>query len=267
MNNKITEKLSDKDGVVVYRTTAGVLKVFANETGQQEMRFYDILREYGVPTLRVLARTESSLLLEDLAISLEWRLGRPEDMDDPTLARGIAAWYSTLHTAGRRYPGLYDLPAETDKLAEANMRLLAKAFPCKAFWPKLLANYDKLRQTLDALPQTLVYNDFYCSNLAVARNSVAALMFDYNMAGRGYAYGDLRNVTYSLSERAARAFREVYGEVDPREQAVDAVACDLIALWNAAQRTALPRWAEPILGRLRDGTLLRNLEEFIGEPP
>ncbi|MCL2532432.1 MAG: aminoglycoside phosphotransferase family protein [Oscillospiraceae bacterium] len=256
-------KLREKDGIAVYRTSEGVLKVFNCEEHRREIEFYNILQRCGVPTLQVLAQTENSLLLEDLDYSSQWRLGQAQDMDNPEIARAIAAWYKLLHKAGQEYPQLHTLPAETDVLALVNLHVLAERFPCEAFWQVLFSHYDVFRTKLAALPQTFTYNDFYYTNLAVARDGTAALMFDYNLAGRGYAYGDVRNVCWSLSPRAAEAFRLAYGAINLAEQAVDAVACNLVGLWTAAQREQFPAWAESMRESLENGTLLRNLEELL----
>jgi len=236
-------------------------RFFFSPEQRREILFYDILKQCGVPTLRVLARTEQSLLLEDLETSPVWRLGQPDDMDSPQAARAIAGWYRKLHAAD--YPARHELPGETDTLTEENLRALAQLYPNEDFWPHLFANYNMLRARLQALPQTLVYSDFYWTNLAVARDGIAALMFDYNMAGRGYAYSDVRNVASSLGERAARAFREAYGAVHSAEQAADKVASVLCTLWLASRRENFPQWAQGSLIALRDGSLLRDLKAFL----
>jgi hypothetical protein len=261
------ELIHEKDGVAVWRARSRqqsyILKTFERVEDRREIRFYEILRECGVPTIRVLARTEDALLLEDLKCYPVWRLGRAVDMDSPQVARALAAWYRALHAAGRRFPALHELPADTDALTEDNLGVLSGIFPDETFWPRLLAGYDKFRQRLDALPKTLTYNDFYWTNLAVARDGSAALLFDYNCAGRDYAYGDVRNVTSSLSESAGRAFLAAYGEINPAERAMDAVAADLFSLWDAVRRKRSPQWIEDLLARLADGTLLRNLEAIL----
>ena len=261
------ELIRDKDGVAVYRVRtkqdSRILKKFRRGVDLWEIRFYEVLRECGVPTIRVLEQTKNSLLLEDLDASPVWRLGRIEDMKSPQVARAIAQWYRALHAAGRRYPRLHELPAWTDVLTEANLRVLEKTFPGGDFWPKLFANYDVFWRRLNALPQTLTYNDFYWTNLAVARDGSAALMFDYNCASRGYAYGDVRNVTWSLSESAGQAFLEAYGEINPAEREMDPLADNLAGLWNGLQRKKFPQWAQPLPAKLEDGTLLRRLEAIL----
>ena len=37
--------------------------------------------------------------------------------------------------------------------------------------------------------RTLTYNDFYYTNMMVAKDKSSALMFDYNLLGKGYVYG------------------------------------------------------------------------------
>jgi len=264
---KTKELIRKKDGVALYRTGEGVLKVFKCAGHRREIRFYDILAQCGVPTLQVLKRTKKSLLLEDLEISPTWRLAQPEDMDSPEVARAIAGWYLKLHAAGRNFHALHELPGEAEVLTEKNLHVLSKLYPNDAFWPYLFANLEEFWALLQALPQTLAYSDFYWTNLAVAHDGASALMFDYNMAGRGHAYSDVRNVTSSLSERAAQAFREAYGAVNPEEQAADKVAAVLCALWTASRRKTFPKWAENSLNALQDGSLLRDLKRLLGESP
>lgn len=88
----------------------------------------------------------------------------------------------------------------------------------------------------------MTYNDFYWTNLAVSKDGKEAMMFDYNLLGRGYAYGDVRNVTVSLSPKAAEAFRRAYGPINPTEAAVVSVIVTLIL---ASRREIFPAWAEP----------------------
>lgn len=87
------------------------------------------------------------------------------------------------------------------------------------------------------------YNDFWWTNLAVSKDGNEALMFDYNLMGRGYAYSDVRNVTVSLSPEAARAFLAQYGPIDPLEQAGDNVVSLIITLILDSRRPQFPAWA------------------------
>jgi hypothetical protein len=59
--------------------TSYVLKWFGGPE-HVEIPAYRLLRECGVPTLRVHDLAESAVLLEDLAASPDWRLATAEDM-------------------------------------------------------------------------------------------------------------------------------------------------------------------------------------------
>jgi hypothetical protein len=81
-----------------------------------------------------------------------------------------------------------------------------------------------------SLSRTLTYNDFYYTNLAVRKDGTAALMFDYNLLGKGYVYSDIRNVCSSLGDEAQAAFLAEYGEVDRCEITIDDVVSPIAAL-------------------------------------
>jgi hypothetical protein len=68
-------------------------------------------------------------------------------------------------------------------------------------------------ERITSLDETLTYNDFYWTNLAVSSDRKEALMFDYNLLGVGFRYNDIRNVCSSLSEEAQKVFVDVYGEI------------------------------------------------------
>jgi len=85
----------------------------------------------------------------------------------------------------------------------------------------------------------------------VARDGSAALVFDYDLLGKGYVYGDLRNVCSSLGEKAREAFLAAYGPFDEKEIAVDTVVSELIALHYACQKKNPPRYAQGVLDALR----------------
>ena len=91
--------------------------------------------------------------------------------------------------------------------------------------------------------KTLTYNDFYYTNMVVARDGSAAFMFDYNLLGKGMVVSDLRNVTYSLSPAAKDAFLAAYGPFDPLEEMLDDVVSPVVTLWLACQRQSFPNWA------------------------
>jgi hypothetical protein len=114
------------------------------------------------------------------------------------------------------------------------------------------------------LPQTLNYNDFHWSNLAVnrtARSSV--IVFDYHLLGQGIAYSDCRNVMGCLQGNGRQAFIEAYGPVSPYEPVLDAPIATLHALIQASECPKLPSWAHPLIEAVRNGTFEREFRAAI----
>ncbi len=88
---------------------------------------------------------------------------------------------------------------------------------------------------------------FYYTNMAIAKDHSSALMFDYNLLGKGYVYSDLRNVTSTLSPKVKDVFLSEYGLFDPLEAALDDVVCPVVTLHLACQRKHFPGWATNLI--------------------
>lgn len=256
------EIIRSQNGVTVARVSDGgefcVLKFFERPEYRREIEAYQLLGSLGVPTIRVLAHTDSALLLEDLSASPRWRLAEAKDMADCELAERLAEWYVCLHTRGREYvcahgSGMYD---ETDAFTRENLSLAREKTGTRALpiWDELERRFDDLRARLDRAERTLTYNDFYYTNMAVARDRSAACMFDYNLLGKGFASSDLSNVTSSLSKEAGEAFlRACDRPVDPAERALNDVMRVLVGLIFACRRERFPDWGNECLAELQNG--------------
>ena len=240
--------IRDKDGVSVWRVTtdAGsyVMKCFDKPEYRREIANYQLLDSLGIPTLKMVAHTDCSLLLEDIERST-YRLGTPEDMNDPNIAGKIALWYKTLHQNGQDYVNTHDFIDEYDSLTLDNLRLIQEKTETSGLpvWQVIEKHFAQIRSAVMSLPRTLVYTDFYYTNLVVARDGSSALMFDYNLLHKSYVYSDIRNVCWSLSNEAKAAFLSVYGEYDERGAIVDDVADSLAGLYNTCRRKNFPQWA------------------------
>lgn len=250
--------LQEKDGITVARIASGnnsyVIKHFQNPDFRREIANYMLLSQLGIPTIHVIATTDTAIVLEDIEQSSIYRLGRREDMDDPEVAHQLAAWYKQLHTAGYSYTtqhgdSLYD---ESDYFTLKNINLIKeKTGTQKApVWKLLEQHFNHIHTKLRSLNRTLTYNDFYYTNMVVAKDHSSALMFDYNLLGKGYAYGDLRNVTSSLSKEAGDAFLEAYGSFDPVEKLLDDVVSTIVTLYLACQREQFPTWAQALVDEI-----------------
>lgn len=263
--------LQDEEDVLVARavSTGGqaVLKVYLAPEYRREIANYRLLAELGVPTLRVLGATEMSLLLEDVDISLSLRLGREEDLASPKAGTLIARWYKRLHDQGRTY--LHNHPdaalyQEIEALTAENLRLVQDrtGAPSLAVWALLEEKLPDIRRAVESLVPTLNYNDFYYTNLIMARDGSSAMMYDYDLLGQGYAWADVRNVCSSLEPEAKAAFLREYGSTDPQEKLVDDVVCPLTTLYAACKEKSFPKWAQSSLDCLQ-GKMTESLRKLL----
>lgn len=260
--------IRNKDGVSVWRVTAEsdgyVMKCFDRSEYRREISNYQLLQSLGVPTLRVIAHTDCSLVIEDIERS-DYRLGTADDMSDPKTAKLIAAWYKTLHQNGRGYANTHDFIDEYDRLTVENLKLVGEKTGTGGarVWQVIEEHFDQIRAAVMGLPRTLVYSDFHYSNLAVARDGTSALVFDYNFLYKSYVYSDIRNVCWDFSEEAKAAFLSEYGEYDEREAVVDDVADTLSGLIIDCQRKNFSDWAKRLSERVNDGSLLKTVKKLL----
>lgn len=265
------ELIRDKDGAAVARvdTAEGprVLKAFHGSGQAREISNYAALAALGVPTLRVYAATESALLLEDIDGG-KLRRGVEADLGDGRTARLIARWYRELHSRGYGYAAAHaaELYDENSALTpEALERVKERSGTAGLpVWRLIGENWDKIKSAVDGARRTLTYNDFYYTNLAVARDGGSALMYDYGLLGAGYACADVSNVCSALCGGAREAFLEEYGPVDGDEARLDAVVSVLNGLCSAYSRERAPAWAAGLLAELRGG-LYERVERLIGK--
>ena len=263
--------LSQSDEAVVHRVRfpndeALVAKAF-RQAWPVELRAYGLLARLGVPTLRHLVQPPNLLLLEDLERSPRWRLATANDLLAPATGAAVAAWYGALHGAGARLSseegGLPDwLLCEAELVTHASVTQAARRLLLEATTGirAALAALPRLVEAYASLPQTLTYNDFYWSNLALSRaDPTTAVVFDLHLLGRGPACADIRNVVGSLGPAAREAFLAGMGPVDPRHAALDRPMATLHGLVVAASRTRVPRWAWPLCQQARDGTLAEQV--------
>lgn len=252
-----------KDGVHVYRVADGsrrlVLKYFSQPQYRREIACYRLLATLGVPTPAVIAFTQEALLMEDVTASPTLRLANEQDVQDPAVLRAVGGWYRLLHEKGRGLPpqqrqGLY---CEYDALTEEALDTAAQRSGTQdaLCWQALRRAVPLLQERLAAAELTLTYNDFHFSNLIVAKDGSAALMYDYNLMGLGLAASDTANVCYSLSPVCRAAFKETCGSADPAEEALARALEGPVALALAGKRPTWPTWAGGLLQQALNGTL------------
>lgn len=265
------EQIREKDGVSVFRVQSKgksyVLKYFEKPEYRREVENYLLLQKLDIPTIPLIAFTEEAILMEDLGESEQYRLAVPEDMKSTRTIQNVARWYKNLHQRGRDHVARSGkaMYSELDVLTRDNLRIIRQRTGTEgnAVWTFLDEYFDGLQRRADEIPKTLTYNDFYYTNLAVARDGTSALMFDYNLLGKGMAVSDVRNVTYGLSEREKAVFLKEYGSVSREEIRLDQVTSTLTALYTACLREDLPAWAERELERVKNGSLLTSAQALL----
>ena len=251
--------IQNKDGVIVARVQSDakpyIIKYFQNEDFKREIKNYQILDTLNIPTIKVFDFTDSAILMEDISQSDTFRLATKEDLDDVVLASRIAEWYKLLHTNSEIFvkENIAELYDETDFITRENIEFIKSKTGTQNLnvWKLINDNFDIVVSKIRSLPRVLTYNDFYYTNLIIAKDKSSAFMFDYNLLGKGYVYSDIRNVCYSLGENAKNAFIEAYGEFDKSQIVVDDVASVLITLYHACQRKTFPYWADSVLNTLK----------------
>lgn len=266
----ITE-IRSKNGISVYRVVHGdksyVIKYFMNDPDRREIENYYILNSFGIMTIQLISATQSALLMDDIEQSNTYRLGNADDLNDIAVAVQIAKWYKELHSKGKHFVSSYkgNLYDETDVITKANIDFIKSktSTECNPVWEVLFHNFDLIKENIAKAERTLTYNDFYYTNLIVAKDKSSAFMFDYNLLGKGYVFSDIRNVCTSLSEHAKTAFLKEYGEFNQKEMIVDNVVSSLTTLYFACKRDTFPKWAEAYLLQMKNGQLLSNINLMV----
>ena len=273
--------INGKGGVYVYRClydgVPAAVKYFENEDDRREILNYRILTRHGIPTLKTFALGNATVVMEDISVSEDWRLGIEEDLKDIDVAKSLAQWYFTFHESGIAVSELDTLFFEYDSFTEENFKMLIQKFPeAKELFQFLLNYCAKLQELIYKPSFTLTYNDFYWSNFVVRKDKKAAMMFDYNCMGKGYRLSDFRNVCWSMSDEAKKTFQDEYNrqytekhkstrtEAEKLEQRIDDVAGSLYALIVAyTDNEGFPDWAAGNKKEAVDGSLLSKAKQLL----
>ncbi len=255
------ENMREKDGIALLRikckNRSFVFKYFGNEEYRREIEVYDILHSLEVETVKIFAETEKAILMEDISASEKFRLGTKEDLSDPFVAKALAKWYKNLHFAGYGYIDEFgkDFYSENAFITKENLAFIKSKTKTEHLpvWKTIEDNFNKLKKAIESERQTFNYNDFYYTNLVVAKDKSRAFMFDYNLLGKGAAVSDINNVCWSLSDDAAAAFIEEYGEPDAKEKLIEEAAIPLSSLYLACMKEEFPDWGNELLEQLENG--------------
>ena len=270
-----------KSGVYVYKCiydgTPAVVKYLENEDDRREILNYRLLAQHGIPTIKTYAFGKTTIVMEDISVSNDWRLGIAEDLKDAEVAKSLAHWYFTFHENGTAVSELDTLYFEYDSFTEENFHILIKKFPeAKELFQFLLTYCAKLRELVNKPSFTLTYNDFYWTNFVVRKDKSAAMMFDYNLLGKGYRFSDFRNVCWFMSDEAKAVFTGEYNrlyvekhgctrtEEEKVEQRIDDVAGLLFEIIIAfTKHENNPNWGKDAKTEAINGNLLAKVKQLL----
>jgi glyoxylase-like metal-dependent hydrolase (beta-lactamase superfamily II) len=267
-NYQSIDLIRSKDGIHVYKIYVNnqhyILKCIEKEEYRREIKNYLVLQSLGIKTITLIAHTDCSLLMEDITYSDQYRLGVFEDLDNLDVITQLAQWYKRLHTLGIDYINKYgsNMYMESDCFTLDNIELIMKTTKTEhnIVWDILKQHFDDLLVLINKSIKTLNYNDFYYTNLIVAKDYSEAFMFDYNILGKGNVASDLRNVTVKLSDKLKKVFLIIYGEYDHQEMLMNDIVGTVVALYFASSRPIFPEWGYEVLEDIESGKLLKTLK-------
>jgi len=270
-----------KSGVYVYKCRydgmPAVVKYFEEEDDRREILHYRILARHGIPIIKTYALGKTSLVMEDISVSDNWRLGMAEDLEDVDVAKSLAHWYFTFHENGAAVSELDTLFFEFAQITVENLQMLLSKLPeAQELFAFLLAHFDRFQKMISMPTFTMTYNDFYWTNFVVSTDKKSAVMFDYDCMGKGYRLSDFRNVCWSMSDEAKKAFQDEYNrqytekhkstrtEAEKLEESIDDVAGPLYALIVAyTDNEDFPDWAMETKKEAMDGSLLSKAKQLL----
>ena len=268
--------MQERHGNRLFRIQKGrfsyILKLFGDAASAREVQCFALLRRLGVPTIPVCGETENALLLEDLSKSDYLRLASEEDVERAEVGEAVADWFSSLHHAGSKslaeglpFPSF--LHREIDEVTPETILELGRRVQSSNWnrWVHLASSIEAIKDEARSCDETLTYNDFHWTNLALTRNAapIRAVVFDYHLLGIGLRYSDWRNVTGSLRSRARGAFITAFGAVDEKERVLDSLLAPLYALVVAFRRTNFPSWGRESLELAETGQIHARTEHAL----
>ena len=269
-NLKINE-IRNKDGIYLYNiknfNESYVLKYFDKKKHSVEIDNYKLLNDIGVDTIKIFDMTENSILMEDLNTSNKLRLATKYDISKEEVGVALAQWYLNLHSKGEIYikdnkENTY-LKREIDEINEKNIKNIISKSDKKELWDFILENLYRVNEKINQMDETINYNDFYWTNFAVSRDVKRAVVFDYNMMGKGFRYNDVRNVSVSLEGIARESFLEAYGKCNEIEKIIDKPMSCIFDLIAAYKREVFPNWGQESLEKVNNGELERDFRNML----
>ena len=267
VNKKVdnVELIRSKDGINLYRVFCDkksyIVKFFEKKQYSREIGFYKLFQEEGVPTIKVVSYAKNSLILQDLDNNKFNRLANEKDLENEEIIKSLAKWYKILHKKGKnvdksKYYCEYNL------ITSKNLKMLQNILSeqCYNLLQKSMLNLNKLKCSLN---YTITYNDFALENMAICNKR--AIMFDYNLAGKGTEYADVQNVCAMLSKEMQDVFISAYYGKNPiptKEIEAHYILGTLSSLILACYKTIFPKWANVLVNKVNSAEFMEKLAKL-----
>ncbi|NLY46590.1 MAG: hypothetical protein GX053_11500 [Tissierella sp.] len=262
------ENLQSKDGIYVYRIKiddkTAVMKYFEKEEYKREILCYRKLKNDNIDTIPILYQTDNCIIMEDMNSNDKFRIGIKDDLSDEKVIKAIAKWYKQIHSIKLTEDEKNNFYSEAKLLTKENLETIQEYDSDNECFRFLKLHEKELLNQHEGYKVCLNYNDFYYTNLVVAKDKSSAFMFDYNLLGVGYGYNDIRNVCSSLKEDMKDVFLHEYGEFDLKEKITDEWMSPLLTLIFASQRDSFPNWAMESLESLKNGSVFKAMKQSLG---
>lgn len=246
-----------------------VIKYFEKEEFRREIVNYQLLTKLNIPTIKLYHFNNSSIILEDINESKQYRLGKKEDLSNPKVALGLIKWYKIFHEQSSLYlnkhPKLLNhLYNEYEFITKEVIQdiILKSDSNGYSYWNEFLNEFDKIQSIIKKHTICLTYNDFYYTNFIVSKDEEEVIMYDYNLLGKGFKYSDIRNVSVSLEGIAKETFLKHYTEYDPIEKVIDEVFSPLYSLYEAYRQEKFPNWAIDELDEIHNGQMKKHITKL-----
>lgn len=267
----------------------------------REYHVYELLERLKVPHARVLARrykaaNDWALVLEDLI--KEYTLPDANYNFSEYDQNIIIETYAAIHSASlsislQKMGGTvkYLQPEESSQVNETTAEQMLETFHrflSGTYQLSTLRFKESVSILLDCrklwhnAPRSLVYNDFYPTNIALPKTIEGhAILFDWELAGIGLPQFDLINLCYDRSEfNLNRVMKQYIGRVKEKGLQINIdefkagmeysnLCSNFYALWllhlklQADPTGKLPKWMSSQAEKLFSGELIRSAQKAV----
>ncbi|MBI9010996.1 MAG: phosphotransferase [Clostridiales bacterium] len=256
-----------KNGVHVYEVLKEgkkyYLKYFEKKSDAKEILCYQALLRTEIPIIKFYETTENSILLEDMTINHEYRIGCEDDFRNPKAIKSVAKWFKQLHALSYDKTVNFDFLSEDDvEFKQDEITLCYEQYGNDDFFNLLLSVRIQFNDYLKKSDKILSHGDFYYKNFFVNRTDNEVVMFDFNYMKKGLLSEELSLIRRNLRNRSKESeevFIKEYGDYDEVEYEIYSIYRHVSCLLGALSIENFPNWAVESKELLDAGILSRNL--------